>query len=199
MKISKFILMLTLLPVLSVAHAEINPISANSSTSVSQTPTDESLQKLMAVMQYDKNLDQFIVQNQEEARQWVNQSFQNNPLMKRLSPEQKNQFEQEKAIILQKMMNEQNTPAIRQQIITQYKEISKTLYTQNEVNAMIDFFSTPIGQSLRSKQGDFAIMTSQKIAPIARENQKQGIQKIIPELQKKLEEIAKHSSKKAKK
>ena len=65
---------------------------------------------------------------------------------------------------------------------------SKT-YTQEEVDAMIAFYGTPIGQSVLRKQGEFAKTYMPSLISMIDKHNQQAFQRLWPDLQREIEVI----------
>lgn len=180
------------LPLMQIAQAEILPKDTTQLTVTSQLnnqPSDASLQKLMQLMQFDKTVNEMNQQSKGMVDEAVRQAFTGNIPADKLSASQKQQLQTVVSDFAQKMLAEQNTPAMRQQLINAYLATAKATYTQAEVNAMIEFYGSPIGQAVTAKQSAFGTAYMQKIMPIMLDNQQKTMQKLMPELQQQLEKI----------
>ena len=111
------------------------------------TPSDESLERLYQVQKMDTLLDQSF-----QSMESIVLSDPNAQKFLKDAPEDKRpQLE----AVLKKYANQSiaeiNTPQVRAQLRKATLDGMKTVYTQEEVNALIDFYGTTVGQSILDK------------------------------------------------
>ncbi|WP_283120263.1 DUF2059 domain-containing protein [Neisseria elongata] len=111
------------------------------------TPSDASLGRLFEVQKMDALLDQSF-----QSMESIVLSDPNVQKFLKDAPEDKRpQLE----AVLKKYANQSiaeiNTPQVRAQLRKATLEGMKTVYTQEEVNALIGFYSTAVGQSIMDK------------------------------------------------
>nr|WP_314458251.1 DUF2059 domain-containing protein [uncultured Neisseria sp.] len=111
------------------------------------TPSDESLERLYQVQKMDTLLDQSF-----QSMESIVLSDPNAQKFLKDAPEDKRpQLE----AVLKKYANQSiaeiNTPQVRAQLRKATLDGMKTVYTQEEVNALIGFYSTAVGQSIMDK------------------------------------------------
>ena len=100
---------------------------------------------------------------------------------------------------MQKSIDMQNQPQVREQFIHAFIETAKTTYSQAEVNSMIEFYGSNIGQSVIAKQSQFGKAYLEKIMPVVMKNQQQTLQELMPAFKQKLEKIVQPNQKTTKK
>ena len=129
------------------------------------TPSDESLERLFEVQRMESMLDQSFqglqrTQNFVLSEPDIQESLRNIPEEKR----------PQVVAILKKYAEQSvadiNTPKVRAQMRKVALEEMKAFYTQEEVNALIDFYSTPIGQSVLDKTPRYVEATVKSMMPI---------------------------------
>lgn len=129
------------------------------------TPSDESLERLFEVQRMESMLDQSFqglqhTQNFVLSEPNIQESLRNIPEEKR----------PQVVAILKKYAEQSvadiNTPKVRAQMRKVALEEMKAFYTQEEVNALIDFYSTPIGQSVLDKTPRYVEATAKSMMPI---------------------------------
>ena len=111
------------------------------------TPSDESLERLYQVQKMDTLLDQSFQSMESIVLSDPNaQKF-----LKDVPEDKRPQLE----AVLKKYANQSiaeiNTPQVRAQLRKATLDGMKTVYTQEEVNALIDFYGTTVGQSILDK------------------------------------------------
>ena len=128
-------------------------------------PSDASLERLFEVQRMESMLDQSFqglqrTQNFVLSEPDIQESLRNIPEEKR----------PQVVAILKKYAEQSvadiNTPKVRAQMRKVALEEMKAFYTQEEVNALIDFYSTPIGQSVLDKTPRYVEATVKSMMPI---------------------------------
>jgi len=128
-------------------------------------PSDASLERLFEVQRMESMLDQSFqglqrTQNFVLSEPDIQESLRNIPEEKR----------PQVVAILKKYAEQSvadiNTPKVRAQMRKVALEEMKAFYTQEEVNALIDFYSTPIGQSILDKTPRYVEATVKSMMPI---------------------------------
>jgi uncharacterized protein len=134
-----FVLLLTLaLPALQAAEPE---------------PTDASVKQLLEVMQLHKSLNSISAQMDQIMEHAADQAAQGQPLTSNAKQSMERCRSDLHVLIRDDLSWEKMEP--------NYVEVYKKTFTQTEVNAMIAFYKTPIGQSVVTKL-PMAMETSQK-------------------------------------
>ena len=118
-------------------------------------PTAQSLERLLEVQQFDKIIDQTFGQMAASASSnpAIQQKLQNVPADKRAAVQKR----------LQQYFNEQfgffRSPAVRAEIRQSTIEGFRKVYTQEEVDAMIKFYGSPVGKSIIAKMPKYTEVT----------------------------------------
>ncbi|MGF6147246.1 Uncharacterized protein conserved in bacteria [Kingella potus] len=139
-------------------------------------PTDASLEKLMQVQHIDKMWKDMSATMPDIAKQVMAQDGGMQAILQRLPESQKQQFVVLTEKLLDDIAAEAASPAFRDRIKQLVIQEMKNTYTQEEVDAMTAFFSTPVGQSVIKKQSAFSakilpavsLETQEAIAPHTR-------------------------------
>ena len=137
-------------------------------------PSDASLERLFEVQKMDALLDQSL--------QSVGGIVLSDPNVQNLwkdAPEDKRpQLEAVLKKYTTQLIAEINTPQVRAQLHKAALEGIKTVYTQEEVNALIDFYGTTVGQSILNKMPRYLETTMGPIINIINEKyEKSGYDK----------------------
>ncbi|OTG83998.1 DUF2059 domain-containing protein [Acinetobacter sp. ANC 4648] len=157
-------------------------ISLFSSMSFAVQPTDQAIHKLMQVM----NLDQLLQKTMQQIRPQLDQQaysiVQNIVKHEQLTPQ-----EQIVANQLADKMYEQSKKTVSwQEMQPIYQKIYKDVYNAEEIQAQIEFYSSPIGQSILNKapqvaQESMKIMNSRLISSM--QNSEQDFKEINAQLE----------------
>lgn len=181
------------------AYAELiiqnNPVNAQTpiATINAQTqPTDASLDKLIKVLHIDKMIDEMIAQRQQAASMMKGlpqelPTDENAGIFSRHAQKQlKNIFVKYSTVLGQQL----DQPISKQQLQQAYQAIAKKTYTQAEVDALNQFYETPMGQRILSKQSQVSSEFVQVMMPTLIGDTTQ-FEKAMPSLQKDIEKIFK--------
>ena len=181
------------------AYAELiiqnNPVNAQTpiATINAQTqPTDASLDKLIKVLHIDKMIDEMLAQRQQAASMMKGlpqelPTDENAGIFSRHAQKQlKNIFVKYSTVLGQQL----DQPISKQQLQQAYQAIAKRTYTQAEVNALNQFYETPMGQRILSKQSQVSSEFVQVMMPTLIGDTSQ-FEKAMPSLQKDIEKIFK--------
>ena len=182
------------------AYAELiiqnNPVSARTPvTTINELqtqPTDASLDKLIKVLHIDKMIDEMIAQRQQAAAMMkgLPQELpmdENAGIFSRHAQKQlKNIFVKYSTVLGQQL----DQPISKQQLQQAYQAIAKRTYTQAEVDALNQFYETPMGQRILSKQSQVSSEFVQVMMPTLIGDTSQ-FEKAMPSLQKDIEKIFK--------
>lgn len=155
-------------------------------------PTDASLDKLIKVLHIDKMIDEMLAQRQQAAAMMkgLPQEFptdENAGIFSRHAQKQlKNIFVKYSTVLGQQL----DQPISKQQLQQAYQAIAKKTYTQAEVDALNQFYETPMGQRILSKQSQVSSEFVQVMMPTLIGDTSQ-LEKAMPSLQKDIEKIFK--------
>ena len=182
------------------AYAELiiqnNPVNAQTPVTtlneLQTQPTDASLDKLIKVLHIDKMIDEMIAQRQQAASMMkgLPQELpmdENAGIFSRHAQKQlKNIFVKYSTVLGQQL----DQPISKQQLQQAYQAIAKRTYTQAEVDALNQFYETPMGQRILSKQSQVSSEFVQVMMPTLIGDTSQ-FEKAMPSLQKDIEKIFK--------
>ena len=182
------------------AYAELiiqnNPVNAQTPIAIlnelQTQPTDASLNKLIKVLHIDKMIDEMLAQRQQAANMMkgLPQELpmdENAGIFSRHAQKQlKNIFVKYSTILGQQL----DQPISKQQLQQAYQAIAKRTYTQAEVDALNQFYETPMGQRILSKQSQVSSEFVQVMMPTLIGDTSQ-LEKALPSLQKDIEKIFK--------
>ena len=110
-------------------------------------PSDESLERLYQVQKMDALLDQTF----QSVEGIVLSDPKVQDFLKNAPEDKRPQLEAVLKKYTTQLIAEINTPQVRAQLHKAALEGIKTVYTQEEVNALIDFYGTTVGQSILDK------------------------------------------------
>lgn len=198
MKLLKMAVLMGCLSILSfsqVTQAKLTVVAGPLAYPANQIPSDESLKKLVQVQQMDKTFSEMMEQSKGVVTQTVQNAIKDNLKDQKLSETQQQQIHQVVNDFMQKSLEAQNQPKMREQFIHAFIETAKTTYSQAEVNSMIEFYGSNIGQSVIAKQSQFGKAYLEKIMPVVMKNQQQTLQELIPAFEQKIEKITQSAQK----
>lgn len=181
------------------AYAELiiqnNPVNAQTpvtTINAQAQPTDAALDKLIKVLHIDKMIDEMLAQRQQAASvmKGLPQELptdENAGIFSRHAQKQlKNIFVKYSTLLGQQL----DQPISKQQLQQAYQAIAKKTYTQAEVDALNQFYETPMGQRILSKQSQVSSEFVQVMMPTLIGDTSQ-LEKAMPSLQKDIEKIFK--------
>ena len=111
------------------------------------TPSDESLERLYQVQKMDALLDQTL----QSVEGIVLSDPKVQDFLKNAPEDKRPQLEAVLKKYTTQWIAEINTPQVHTQLHKATWDGIKTVYTQEEVNALIDFYGTTVGQSILNK------------------------------------------------
>ena len=181
------------------AYAELiiqnNPVNAQTpvtTINAQAQPTDAALDKLIKVLHIDKMIDEMLAQRQQAATMMKGlpqelPTDENAGIFSRHAQKQlKNIFVKYSTVLGQQL----DQPIAKQQLQQAYQAIAKKTYTQAEVDALNQFYETPMGQRILSKQSQVSSEFVQVMMPTLIGDTSQ-LEKAMPSLQKDIEKIFK--------
>lgn len=181
------------------AYAELiiqnNPVNAQTpvtTINAQAQPTDAALDKLIKVLHIDKMIDEMLAQRQQAATMMKGlpqelPTDENAGIFSRHAQKQlKNIFVKYSTVLGQQL----DQPISKQQLQQAYQAIAKKTYTQAEVDALNQFYETPMGQRILSKQSQVSSEFVQVMMPTLIGDTSQ-FEKAMPSLQKDIEKIFK--------
>lgn len=201
---------LTTMTGISAAHADlvihneptakivgVSPITATSTNTPANTatmPTEASIIKLMAVMRIDEQIEA-IVNGQQAAIAVINERSKTGELAKdddELNERQRAIREQVQGLLGQyaKIMTGSIDEATDSETLTQaYIAAAKTYYTQQEVDAQIKFYDTPVGQSILDKQPQVTAAFLKQSLPKDMDATEEQLGQMLPQIKKIFKDI----------
>ncbi|MDO4251485.1 MAG: DUF2059 domain-containing protein, partial [Moraxella sp.] len=114
-----------------------------------------------------------------------------------LNNKQRNAFNQAVDKFGDKVTDDIVSPALLKTIRQEFKKTAKQYYSQAEVDAMIEFYSTPVGRSIVGKQSAVTEHVTQSTMAILENNKvyqdgfNKAIEKHMPDFDKEIEAIIK--------
>ena len=159
--------------------------------SLAVPPTDQAVNKLIQVM----NLDQLLQHTMQQIRPQLDQQaylvVQNIVKHQQLTPQEQIVANQ----LADKLYAQSKENVSWQQLQPIYQKIYKDIYSAEEVQAQIDFYSSPIGQSILNKAPQVA-QESMKLMHSRLANSMQMAEKDFDEINKQLEILNKSAQSK---
>ena len=111
----------------------------------------ESVQKMMRVMKFESQYDSALCSTLQMMRDQMVNSI---PKHANISTEQRAQIEAVIQNAWQKYQEQLTGDAeLRKTVLTSFQQLAQKHYTQQELDALIGFYDSPLGQSILDKQG----------------------------------------------
>lgn len=199
LKMAVFMGCLSILSFSPVTQAKLTVVTGPLAYPANQIPSDESLKKLVQVQQMDKTFSEMMEQTKGVMSQAIEQATKDSLANQELTATQQQQAQDAIGEFMQKSIDMQNQPQVREQFIHAFIETAKTTYSQAEVNSMIDFYGSTVGQSVIAKQSQFGKAYVEKIMPVVMKNQQQTLQELMPAFEQRIEKITQTINHKASK
>ena len=136
------------------------------------TPSDESLERLYQVQKMDALLDQTF----QSVEGIVLSDPKVQDFLKNAPEDKRPQLEAVLKKYTTQLIAEINTPQVHAQLHKATLDGIKTVYTQEEVNALIDFYGTAVGQSILAKTPRYLEATMTPILSIITEKYEKSSQ-----------------------
>ena len=148
-------------------------------------PSDESINQLLQLTKVDRQMDSVLAQMEAGMRASLQQATKG----KLLSAEEQAIVDRQQAKITAVMKEELGWNKMKDQYVQVYRE----MFSQEEIDGLIAFYQTPVGQSFVSKQAELTKRTmaimQQRMAPMMQRIQKMS-EETSSELQKARAETA---------
>ena len=143
-------------------------------------PSDASLERLFEVQRMDALLDQSL--QRVEGIMLANPNIQN--FLKDAPADKRPQLEAALRNHANRIVAEINTPQVRAQLRKATMDGVKTVYTQEEVDALIGFYGTEVGQSILDKMPRYLEATTNPMMTIVTEKYEKSNQneKLVREI-----------------
>ena len=152
-----------------------------------QTPSDKSLNRLIELQNLPAQLRTAIPAATDFTNQEINRQINSNT---RLSPEQRAALQRASEQYVSGMNREVFQS---EELLNQMREISRDAmrqtYTQEEVDAMIAFYHTPVGQSVLNKQGDLTKTMMPPMMCLISQRYEQVSQRLTPQFRREVDRI----------
>ena len=152
-----------------------------------QTPSDKSLNRLIELQNLPAQLRTAIPAATDFTNQEINRQINSNT---RLSPEQRAALQRASEQYVSGMNREVFQS---EELLNQMREISRDAmrqtYTQEEVDAMIAFYHTPVGQSVLNKQGDLTKTMMPPMMRLISQCYEQVSQRLTPQFRREVDRI----------
>lgn len=154
-------------------------------------PSDKQLMRFAVVSQFDEQFSDGI---KIGVLQTLQAGMTGHPKWHTLSSSEQAKAKQALEQYVNQVVSEIDTPELRQAMLARFVAVSKKHYDADEIEAMIGFYSTPIGQRVVSKQNaminDFMQSVNDYMQTPAINQQIESIaQKHAQELKKNLKNI----------
>lgn len=163
-----------------------------STTVMAKTPSHDSLLTLTKVT----NTEQIVQETMKSGfvNAFVHTSM--NSMVNYLPEEKRSQVEALLYDLSEKIWQDVNLGILSEQIINTYINIAKEHYTQQEVNAMIEFYQTPVGQSIITKEALVTKALTKSAMSLADNNKfiqaiDKSVAKHLPVFEKQVQELLK--------
>lgn len=168
-------------PTLTAAVLALS-LSSVSMLSQAATASQTSVVKLMQVTHVDEMMDQMLAQNDAMLDQMVGHMVASNA-DSQLTEAQTQQITSIASKYSRQMLQQMNTPQMRQQITDAYVAAAQQHYTQAEVDAQIAFYGSDVGQSIISKQSDVMQDYMGQIMPSMLQQMQATMQQLMPKME----------------
>lgn len=172
----------------------VGSLVLGSTVVMAQTPSDNSLITLAKISDFDNAFQDGMKHGFISS---FTQGILNNPNIQQLPINKKAKVEKLAEEMGNKVLKDIATVDLTQKMLDDFLIIAKQHYTQQEVDAMIEFYSTPIGKSIVSKQ-NIVMMEFSNQALKTVENDKKfqqtikaSVEKHLPDFEKQLENVLK--------
>lgn len=141
-------------PAVTTATSTQDTASTQSNMVSQQRPTDASVVKLMQVMHVDEQIEAIVNSQQAMADIVQQQGDKSTVDDKKLNKRQREMAKNMQGVLEQYtkiLAGGIQSTATKEEMVEAYKAAAKAHYTQQEVTALIEFYDTPMGQSILEK------------------------------------------------
>lgn len=174
------------LPILTMAVA-LSALSAMPILATATTPSQQSIEKLMNILQIDNMAEDTQAQSADLIHQIVAaQVIKNN---KPLSQAQDQQLRALVDKYVAQLNGKTDATQVRQQMNQSYLKAAQTHFTQAEVDAQIDFYGSATGQAILKKQPEVMQSYMQNLLPTLMQQTQKNLNDILPKLKKDVEKV----------
>ena len=131
-------------------------------------PSDQSVNQLLQLTKVDRQMDSVLAQMEGAMKASLQRLTKGRPL----SAEEQATLDQQQAKMAAILKEELSWDKVKDQYVQAYRE----MFSQEEIDGLIAFYQTPVGQSLMNKQPELTNRTmailQQRMAPVMQRIQK---------------------------
>ena len=120
------------------------------SAATAAPPSDKSLNRWMEVQHIERDFLKNLTKMAEAQNRQLMQ-----PIISSYPPELQPQLQAASDRYMNKVFKAYFTPQLRNKLMKEIKKVAKDEFTQQEIDAMIAFYETPVGQSIVEKNSAF--------------------------------------------
>lgn len=174
------------LPALTMAIT-LSALSAMPILATAATPSQQSVEKLMNILQMDSMAEDTQAQSTDLIRQVIAAE-----VIKNNKPISQAQDQRLRALVdkyVAQLNSKTDTKQIRQQMSQSYLKAAQTHFTQAEVDAQIDFYGSATGQAILKKQPEVMQSYMQHLLPTLMQQTQKNLNDILPNLKKDVEQV----------
>lgn len=165
---------------ISLSLSAMTVMAAPTLSAQAAVPTDASLLKLIKVTKVVETMND--MSSDSEMTEQVMQTMLASMPNDELNSAQRQRFDDIIKKYSKEMIAKDNVNSLNKQIINSYVQSAKQHFTQQEVDAQIDFYSSKVGQGIIDKQPAMMKDYMAHIMPIVMESTMKQMQDIIPRM-----------------
>lgn len=151
-------------------------------------PTDDSLRQLMSVTKVDEMAKQMMAPDTNMTDQLI-QATLSGIAQDEISDYQREQLGNIISKYNREMFSDDYINALNAQVIEGYIKTAKKHFTQQEVNAQIEFYGSKLGQSIIDKQPAMMQDYMNEVMPTVMQSSMAEMQKMMPKMQAEIEAL----------
>lgn len=151
-------------------------------------PTDGSLRQLITVTKVDKMAKQMMMPDSSMTDQIIQAALTGIP-QDEISEYQREQLGKIISKYNREMFSDDYINALNKQLIEGYIKTAKRHFTQQEVNAQIEFYGSKLGQSIINKQPAMMQDYMNEVMPAVTQSSMAELQKVMPRMQAEIEAL----------
>lgn len=202
----QFVIMISALMMANIASAELiiqpsaiannSPIATVTTPTIAiasglvTTPTEASIERLMQVLHVNEMIDTTLAEQKKLAGIMQKIPTTSPNVGKGIFNPKKQQQLQEVLSKYGKVFGAQiDNPARRDQMVTAYKTAVKNNYNQADVNTLIEFYQTPMGQQLLQKQNQVTLDYVQNVMPATVGKSAENLEQVFPMIEQDIKKI----------
>ena len=164
-------------------------LSASPSFATAATPSQQSVEKLMRILQMDNMADDIQAQSADLIYQVITAEVIKNS---QAQDKQLHTLVQLDALVdkyVTQLNRKTNLQQIRQQMSQSYVQAAQTHFTQAEVDAQIEFYGSTTGQAILKKQPEVMQSYMQHLLPTLMQQTQKNLNEILPSLKQEVQQI----------